>query len=218
MKQQQPTMIELCDELTKDGKRLVITWNGGSDEGCFEMLLDGQRLDDEIDFEPLEDYISERLGYGSFAGDFSTTGELTYNRQTKCFEGIDVYSSAESENYMCAIKVTVPDIVWFDQLDIYIEMEDGDDEPKIAPSFIIANGPRIDQHTEIENMIEKTIKKQVMKIQAGIPNFNSLYENITITHRDFNKRSNKLVFVIKKIEYSYDSCRENLIDIQLPEN
>ncbi|WP_143774018.1 hypothetical protein [Niastella vici] len=218
MKQQQPTMIKLCDELTKDGKNLVITWNGGNDEGYFEILLDEEPLDDEIDFGPIEDYISKALGYGSFAGDFSTTGELTYNRETKSFDGIDNYSTSESDNYMCTINVTVPDNIWFDQLDIFIEMESDEEEPNVAPSFIIANGPRIDHHTEIENKIGEMIKKQVMEVQEGIPNFNSLYENITIAHREFIKRSNKLVFVIKKIEYSYDGCRENIIHIQLPEN
>lgn len=218
MKQQQPTMIKLCDELTKDGKNLVITWNGGNDDGYFEILLDDNRLDDEIDFEPIEDYISKRLGYGSFAGDYSTTGELMYNRETKSFDGIDNYYTAESNNYMCTIKVTVPDDIWFDQLDIFIEMENDDEEPHIAPSFIIANGPRVDQHTEIENKIGETIKKQVMKVQEGISNFNSLYESITIAHREFSKRNDKLVFVIKKIEYSYDGCHENIIHIQLPEN
>jgi hypothetical protein len=218
MKQQKPTMIELCDDLTKEGKKLAITWNGGNDDGFFEILLDGNQLDDEIDFGPIQEHISNSLGYGSFAGDFSTNGELVYNRETKSFDGIDKYSTAESENYLCAIKVTVPDEIWFDQLDIYIEMENDDEEPNVAPSFIIANGPRIDQHTEIENKIGDTIKKQVMKVQEGISNFNSLYENITIAHREFIKRNDKLVFVIKKIEYSYDGCQENIIHIQLPEN
>jgi hypothetical protein len=112
----------------------------------------------------------------------------------------------------------VPDDIWFDQLDIYIEMENGDDKPSVAPSFIIANGPMTDQHTEIENKIEEAIKKQVIKVLEDISNFNSLYENITIAHQEFNKRKDKLVFVIKKIEYSYDGCHENSIHIQLPEN
>jgi hypothetical protein len=218
MKKQKATMIELCDELTKDGKNLVITWNGGNDDGYFEILLDGNQLNDEIDFNPIEDYISNNLGYGSFAGDFSTTGELLYDRETKSFDGVDNYSTAESENYLCAIKVIVPDDIWFDQLDIYIEMENDEEEPNVAPAFIIANGPRIDQHTEIESKIGETIKKQVMEVQEGISNFNSLYENITIAHREFSKRNHKLVFVIKKIEYSYDGCHENIIHIQLPEN
>jgi hypothetical protein len=218
MKQQKATMIELCDELTKDGKNLVISWNGGNDEGYFEMLLDGNRLDDEIDIEPIEDYISKNLGYGSFAGDFSTTGELVYDRETKSFDGTDNYSTAESNNCECAIKVTVPGDIWFDQLEIYIEMENDDEEPNIASAFIIANGPRIDQHTEIENIIAETIKKQVMEVQECISDFNSLYENITIAHREFRKRNDKLVFVIQKIEYSYDSYQENIIHIQLPKN
>jgi hypothetical protein len=96
MKPQKATMIELCDELTKDGKDLLIKWNGGNDDGYFEILLDGNQLDDEIDFESIENYVSNSLGYGSFAGDFSTNGELIYHRETKSFDGVDNYSTAES--------------------------------------------------------------------------------------------------------------------------
>jgi hypothetical protein len=218
MKEQKTTMIEVCDELTKNGKSLIITWDGGNDDGWFEILLDGKLIGDEIDFDPIEAYITDQLGYGSFNGDYSTTGELIYNRETKSFEGIDTYSTSESDNYLCKIKVIVPDDIWFDQLDINIEMQDDDDEPNVASSFIISNGPRIDLHTEIENKIGKNIKKQVMKIQEGIRNFNSLYENVSIANREFSKRKDKLFFIIKKVGYSYDGCQDNNIQIQLPEN
>ncbi len=33
-------MIARCDELTEKGAELSITWDGGSDSGYFDMILD----------------------------------------------------------------------------------------------------------------------------------------------------------------------------------
>lgn len=214
---QNQTMIELCDDLTKDGKELTITWDGGNDEGCFYIQLDGAVfINENYDLDPIEEYVSNHLGYGSFAGDFSTNGELKYNRETKCFEGTDNYSTSETDDYTCRIKVSVPLDIWFDQLHINIEMEN-DDKPEVVSTFIIANGPRIDRHTEIEKKIDTHLKRQVIRMSNNMLDFISLFEDVRISKQEFQERENKLVFFIKKLTYSYDFTKDKDIQIYLPE-
>jgi hypothetical protein len=210
-------MIELCDELTKDGKELIITWDGGNDSGSFYTQLDGTVfISEKYDLDPIEEYVCNHLGYGSFAGDFNTNGELKYNRETKCFEGTDNYSTSETEDYMCRLKVSVPTDIWFDQLHINIEMEK-EDKPEVVSTFIIANGPRTDRHTKFEKRIETHVKRQVTRMSNKMHDFISLFEDFRISKREFHERENKLVFVIKKLTYSYDFTKDNDIQIYLPE-
>jgi hypothetical protein len=217
MSPQNQTMIEICDELTKDGKELIITWDGGNDEGNFYTQLDGiVFINENYDLDPIEEYVCNHLGYGSFAGDFSTNGELKYNRETKCFEGRDNYSTSETENYKCRLKVSVPLDIWFDQLHINIEMEN-EDKPEVVSTFIIANGPRIDRHTEIENRIDTHLKRQVIRMSNNMDDFISLFEDLRISKRDFREHENKLVFFIKNLSYSYDYTKDNDVQIYLPE-
>lgn len=218
MSRQELTMTERCDELTKDGKVLSITWNGGNDSGWFEMKLDDETIgEDTNEMDPIIEHVADHLEYGSFAGDFSTDGELVYNRETKCFEGTDTYSETDNADKQCTIKVPVTKEIWFDHLQIQIEAED-QENPAVSVAFIITNGPRIANHSDIGLKLEHLIKKQVKSVIATISNFSGLWENLRIPFRDFQDQNGKLVHVIKQLTYSLNKSHTKEIEIQIPEN
>ena len=207
-------MVTYCNDLTATGASLSVSWSGGHDDAWFEMKLDDKPIEQESDLnEAIMDLVADALGYGSFAGDFSTDGKVFYTRETQCFEGTDTYSISESGNQACTIPVHVSKDIWFDQLAIRIRVSD--DNLDISPRFVIINGPRIDAHDVAENQLKKPLKKAIAKVASGIWNFSDIWNTITINHDDFVTQGNEQVFTIREISYNFYACDEKDITVSL---
>lgn len=116
-------ILEKCQKLTENGERLMVSWNGGGDEGFFELRLDDNMLEDDYGKEDsIIDLVEEHLGYGGFSGSFNVSGEVEYDREEYCFTGTDDYNESESATCGCDIKITVPEGLWFDSLAVDISM------------------------------------------------------------------------------------------------
>lgn len=208
-------IINYCDGLTKHGEKLAVTWSGGNDSGWFQLELDGEpihetsKLDDSI-----TDLVENELGYGSFAGDFSTDGELIYNRDTKSFEGTDTYSETSSEKNDCAIEIYIPKNIWFDQLEVQIEASYETIE-EASVRFIITNGPRIPAHSELENQLKQKILKKFLQEIRKIDECTSVWENFILKFDEFISKGKERVFTIKQFEYNFCDSRDNHINIYL---
>ena len=80
------------DELVDKGHEIVANWDGGNDSGMVYFTIDGNIVNPESPFDyaifdRLEEMINDKLGYGSWAGDFHAYGEAQYDHKTHSFIG-----------------------------------------------------------------------------------------------------------------------------------
>lgn len=213
---EQLIVLKRCEELTKKGQKLVITWNGGDDSGFFEMQLDGKIIgNDYTNDDPVIDLVSNALGYRSFAGEFSTEGEVVYNRASKCFEGSDACSYTESTETACAIPIRISKYIWYDRVDIHIDTED---TVRVFVELIVLNGPRIPLHTTIENRLARSITTKIISLAKGIQNFNSINDDFQIRSSEFTAAGDKMQYLITQLSYTYDQHTDTAINIPLTQN
>lgn len=209
-------MIAYCDEATKNGEKLSVTWDGGGDSGWFEMIQDGKKIDDPSGFlYAMYDYIAEYMGYGSFAGDYSTSGELVYDRKSKSFEGIDYYSDTSTDTHTCAIEIRIPNKVWFDRLELRIDAEGGIVEKDTSAQLIVLNGPHIHEHDYWEGEINYIVQEGIREASEEIEDICDINERITIEYDAFIPEGNELVFTVEQFQYSYNRNDERELTIYL---
>lgn len=80
------------DELVDKGHEIVANWDGGNDSGMVYFTVDGDIVNPESPFDyaifdRLEEMINDKLGYGSWAGEFHAYGEAPYDSKTHSFIG-----------------------------------------------------------------------------------------------------------------------------------
>jgi hypothetical protein len=209
------SIVTRCDELTKNGEELSISWNGGNDSGLFEMKLDGEPVDDDDPIErPIVDLLENELGYGSFAGDFSADGEVVYNRERKCFEGTDTYTESRSCRRECSIKVRMPADIWFDRVDFDIQCAD-DTDLEVLAHISVFNGPRVDAHAGLELRLAKLVHDAVANEIAGIDGLCGIWTDIALPKNLFSATGKELVTTINEFFYSRYEADDKDIEIYL---
>lgn len=216
-KNEHAAIVKHCDNLTKNGKQLSITWNGGNDSGCYEMVLDGEPRCNLLNIENfIMDMVATYVGYESFAGDFSTSGELIYNRENKSFEGVDEYTEDSNDRHSCSIPIRVPKELWFDQLELLIDIQNGSSGYAEA-HFIIKNGPYDSVHSDCENKIKQNFSRLICAEIEKIKEFSSMSEEWKINSQDFTKNGKSQVFILESFEYSFWKGYSKQINFSLSE-
>lgn len=84
---------EHCKTIAKqEGKDFidVAVYDGGNDSGNIELGIDPP---DGVDYWEIINFLNNKLGYGSWAGDFSAYGMIQFNSKTNKFE-VDGYESS----------------------------------------------------------------------------------------------------------------------------
>jgi hypothetical protein len=194
-----------CDELTKDGKELSVNWDGGGDSGWYTLMLDDQEI---LSLSSLEDdileYIAWQLGYGSFAGAFSTEGSAIYDREAKCFTGTDYYSESDEAVLECSIEIDIPEGIWFDRLIIETESNGGHDYLHTQISLQIVNGPYPEDFNEISVDVARQTNEKLMQALEHIENFAGVWDTFTIPRKEFEARDGVLRGRIKNLNYSFN--------------
>ena len=84
------TVLEWCKEQVAQGHELKICWEGGGDSGWCYFQIDGEEANNEYTDHLVNSMYSE-LDYGSWAGEFTATGEATFDPSENAFVGIDDY-------------------------------------------------------------------------------------------------------------------------------
>lgn len=195
-------MLAHCDKLTSDGKELTITWEGGNDNGWLTLRLDDQEIQTLNETEnQIIRFVEDFLGYGSFAGDFSTDGKVTYDRENKCFIGEDNYSETSADFHECNIELCIPEQIWFDSLALNLE-SDGD----LVNSSIelrIMNGPYPQAFESMQKDIERKISECFMEITDHLENFAGLWEDLTIRRASFQPKDGLLRYQIHSFTYNF---------------
>jgi len=192
---------EWADRLTEEGKDINMTWDGGGDSGWVDFLIDDEEptTDEDKEYaELLRDLCYEKLDYGSWAGEFSASGEVIYDSETGTFEGTDFYSEDETVSGPCEIRIAIPKDIWFDSVEIMIQ----DQEITATVDLIVRNGFKTEAHTEAEEALAASIEEQVNASVDSIlegREFRSMWEEINLSKNEFTIEGDEQVFILREL-------------------
>lgn len=175
-------VINWCNQQVDEGKELKFTWEGGGDSGWANLVLDDNTIEVVGYSDVLLNGIYEELDYGSWAGEFYASGEAIYNKEEQAFVGIDDYSEDETITHDCQIELSVPNTLWYDSINIRIEVN-YDDIPDIIVDFVVKNGFITQEHHEIAHLLAKELSTKVMdEVEDFSKNneFRSIWEQIVL--------------------------------------
>lgn len=201
------------DSLSKEGKEVKVSWEGGNDSGGFTVFVDNKELPYGDDFETeILSQVEYRLDYGSWAGDFYADGYVIYKHEEEAFVGegkdvsTDYITTVLKEN---PIEVRVPKMLNFDSITIDIEGNASDDDVRCKVSFRIENGPVFEEHLSYEEKIENIMIKSIEDIVKSIDTsdggeVNSVYNDWIIRRDEMEEDGDDLCFYIREISYGFD--------------
>ena len=156
------SVLEWCKQQVKDGKELVIHWEGGGDSGWAHFEIDGQTVDNEYT-DHLVNSMYHELDYGSWAGEFNATGSAKFDPAENAFIGIDDYQEHERISYDCDISLKVPNSLWYDRIHYRIECSP-DESVSTEINFAIQNGFLTDEHKEMERVLQDVLDDEIPKL------------------------------------------------------
>ena len=213
------TLLSWCDQQVKDGKELKLVWDGGNDSWWVHFEIDGDSYDDEHT-EKLVDYMYNHLDYGSWAGEFSANGEAIYNVEEQAFVGTDYYSESQTMEYDVNIPIPVPKHLWFDQLNIHIEVN-YDETPDCQVEFTIKNGFLTGEHQKLEKQINDYLVEEMTNAivkfeQEEEVGFESIWDDVILTQANFSEESedSKIAYV-QEVDFRYPDGEEKQIYLDL---
>lgn len=220
-KKQKKELIKYLDKLVEDGKEVKLCWEGGGDSGWVWFEVDGDKVSERGSDEKIEaliDYMYDVLDYGSWAGEFSASGEALYDPKDKSFEGIDHYGEEHILNHPCDIQIRIPKSLWFNQLEIQIEGED----PDIDAVFHIRNGFLTGEHDEYISNLINHLKNEVQEvINDFISNedyeYRSIWEHFELNLSDFHEEDDHMVYNIENLGIGTYDNEEKTIYLDLKE-
>lgn len=198
------SLIEWCDQQVKEGKKLSIGWEGGGDSGWVFFKIDNQQIDESEDqpqIRQLIDLMYDQLDYGSWAGEFSASGEAIYDAEERAFVGTDYYSEDETVHYDCDLKIRVPKKLWFDIMEIEIREENA----IVNAAFTVKNGFLTEEHEKFLKEFEETFDDEVDKVITQFCNdetqneYSSMWENLVIERNEFTEEGEFLVYELEQL-------------------
>lgn len=215
-----PSVLEWCNKQVDEGNQLKICWSGGGDSGWAHFQIDGEDVDNEYT-EYLVDRMYEVLDYGSWAGEFNAEGEAVYNKEEQAFEGIDDYSEDETMSHSCNIVIQVPKDLWYDNLSISIEGNDGD-RTRIEARFGIKNGFLSDKHTVFISGLEEKMEEEVNAviedfIDTSAKDYRSIWETINLEPKDGVVKGDFLEYTIEQLGIGTTSSEPKDIYLEITE-
>ena len=218
------TLVEWCDQQVNDGHELTLCWDGGNDSGWISLEIDGQSTDDKYS-RTLISHLDDELEYGSWAGEFGASGRANYDPDEKAFMGIDNYYETEAEEYKVNIPIKISKHLWFNELNIHIEVDSADQTPQIGVELAIRNGFKTSEYSTVEDDLTIYLKEKVEDvINEYIDNvegdFNSIWDNKTINYSEGTVKGEYRVFNLQEIEMRYDNTTKkdiclDVTDIEL---
>ena len=209
-------ILDWCLKKTEEGSEVVLKWDGGGDSGWVHIEVDGEDSSDP-EAESLVDMMYDQLDYGSWAGEFSASGEAPFDPDTKMFQGTDYYTETDSTDAKANIEIRIPKHIHFDDVDI----ETQDEECNVNVTFGIRNGfdhPDTESLVkELETMLSEKILEAAKADVEDEDDIDGFWENYQIFRTDFTEDGNDLVYVIEHITYSKRETSENYVEINLEE-
>lgn len=213
-------LIEWCDQQVAEGKTLGIGWEGGGDSGWCWFTIDGQQVADAKEtpqIRELLDLMYETLDYGSWAGEFSASGEAVYDPKQKAFVGTDYYSENQTEHWDCDVQIIIPKDLWFDAIEYNIE----DESARVDFAFVIRNGFLSPKHDEVADQIKESLNDavdaEVTKFCAdeNTGEYQSIWQSDRIVRSDFREEGDNLVYSIEEVSMTTSDTDEKDIFLTL---
>lgn len=211
-------IVSWCDDLVRKGMKVSVSWEGGGDDGQFQLNIDdkiiygGSEMEDAI-----ITLVELALDYGGFNGPFSSSGELLYNPETKCFEGTDSYTEAESTTTECHIEIAVPGELWFDRIDIDIDAQDYG-ESNVSVNIVILHGPYTRYHEELSEALGEYLARRIDSLVEDLDDFAGSSDMKSISAGEFVTRDGQAFFVLNEFTYSHDNTEEKSVSVNLLNN
>lgn len=209
-------ILDWCLKKTEEGSEVVLKWDGGGDSGWVHLEVDGEDSSD-AEAEALVDMMYDQLDYGSWAGEFSASGEAPFDPETKMFQGTDYYSETDSAAADCKIEIRIPKYIHFDDLEIHTE----DIECVTTVSFGIRNGFEHPEAAALEIKLAEELRDQIVEAaEADVEDeddIDGFYETYHLFRdSDFTEDGNDLVHTMTHVMYSkrYTTEKDAFINLQ----
>jgi hypothetical protein len=191
------TRKELVEALVKKHGTtdIRITWEGGNDEGCYDLFIKGGSIDCYSNRESIEskliEQMAEDIGYYSFAGDFSCSGEASLNADATAFVGSDSCTDSQDFKYSfdTPVKIKIPKDFWFDSIMIHIHGYGEDVAADVR--LIISNGPVSEDHIDFEKDTSKYLIGEIEKALDD-PKICSEYCEINNVYMELSQNASEL--------------------------
>ena len=186
-----PEILEKINNLLKENPgEMTVGWTGGNDEGCFDLYINDEQIPSRYnpnnDVADILDFVADNMPYGSFAGDFDTSGTLYYDPSEMKFSGEDYYSERDCidvDMTKYPVKIRIPKDLWFDTINIDV---DAYESLGSTVRFFINNGPVVDEHVMIEESIREYLDEMIRKIVDNAEgDFESMMISRSISHSEF---------------------------------
>ena len=171
---------DYLDKLLSEGaKEIKITWDGGNDEGYYNLYVDDKEVTINWDLRDeaysLIDYIGDEIGYGSFAGDFHATGEVIYNVEEEAFMGQDDCEMLDDFVYHFTepLVFTILKDLWFDN--VVVELSGYSEDIDISVRLSVINGPVFQEHVDFESNAVEVITKEIDNFYNNVGEVNDFW-------------------------------------------
>ena len=209
-------LMNWCDAKVAEGKLLEIKWEGGGDSGWVHFEIDGEDTT-ELEADALVDMMYSQLDYGSWAGEFSTTGYAMYDPVTKSFQGEDSYCEEEGKTFDCHITVKIPKHIPFDRVLIEADESNGSNV-----NLIIANGFHHPERVAVQKILEEQLTEEFEAVSEQVEGSTdeeivSSYQSVTFERENLIEEGEYLVGVIEEYYYTVNFYDPRSVDICLEE-
>lgn len=196
------SILTWLNQQVDEGNELVLRWEGGGDSGWCYFEIDGTQEDNEYT-RALVDYMYDVLEYGSWAGEFSASGEAPYDPSTNSFSGTDYYAEDDHSTLTTNIEVRVPKKLWFDQLHIECEQH-YDENCQLHVEFHVKNGFLMPEHGEVADQLKTSLEEKYDDLFSNYNDsneeFRNCYDSKLINRSEFIEEGDDLTFIIKELE------------------
>lgn len=215
------SIVQWCKTLHEAGNELTLKWDGGNDSGWVHFELDGEGVDNEYT-RALVDQMDNTLNYGSWAGEFSASGEATYNPETNSFEGTDFYGEDKNEVLDVDITIRIPKKFWFSTFHIEVE-RNYDDHTNVAASFLIKNGFLSQEHTDFCRNLEQELLKDFDDVFDNYKfvdsyEFRSCTDSWILERSEATEDGDDLVFKITQVDIGVMTSEDKPVVLELNED
>lgn len=208
-------ILDWCLKKTEEGSEVILKWDGGGDSGWVHLEVDGEDSND-AEAERLVDMMYDQLDYGSWAGEFSASGEAPFDPETQMFQGTDYYTETDTTNAECKIEIRIPKHIHFDDLEIHTQ----DESCSVDVTFGIRNGfDHPDTEALVEQLQERLSSEFMEAAKADVEDeddIDGFWETYNLFREsDFTVDGDDLVHVMQHVTYSKRYTTENYVEIDL---
>lgn len=212
-------LLKWCNDQVADGRTLSMGWEGGGDSGWCWFELDGKKLNEGEypEADQLVELMYDHLDYGSWAGEFSTTGEAEFDPKQNAFVGTDYYSEDDTHYQECNIQIRIPKHLWFDSVEYNME----DEEVTTNFAFIIRNGFLTQEHWDTADYIAESLTidaNEVINKYSSSDNakeYRSVWQNDRIQRSAFTEDGDYLVYTIEELSIGVYDSDDKLVYLEL---